>query len=365
MKSTINFSDRAIPSAIVLGHKTYLLDAWLQIPEKIILPEVKTTGGGFDLEIINGSTNDLDYFRPKRNPLKFLKRQNTTTIEKKVIFDARYEVDTNISHYLLDTLTRILIARDVLSQNGMQSAEIVVILKENSSELARNFFKTLNYQTIETESNIQGLIVKHKIRPAKSTVDNYISYEDFGFFDTTKYAFENILKFRPAYNSQYGEKIFISRKNSRTIENENEIEKILSEHGYKKVYFEEGKLSLEEQWGIVAEAKEIVAIHGAALSSLIFNHTKNFDNGNCNPSRTKLVEIFGPGFFNGYFRSLANTFGINWIGVRGQITPEVVKDMDFMENGNPPGHTHQAASFTVDPFSIHRALELMASEDSI
>ena len=244
----------------------------------------------------------------------------------------------------------------------MQSTQIVVILKENPSELARNFFKTLNYQTIETESNIEGLIVKHKIYPANSTIYNSISFKDFGFFDTTKYAFENILKYRPAYNSRFGEKIFISRKNSRIIENEDEIEKILTEYEYKKVYFEEGMLSLEEQWAIVAEAKEIVAIHGAALSSLIFNHIKNFDNFISDRPKIKLIEIFGPGFFNGYFRSLATTLGIKWVGVRGKITPEVVKDMDFMENGNAPGHTHQATSFTIDPLSIHQALELIGQE---
>lgn len=360
MKSSITFSDRIIPCGIVLGHRTHLLDAWLKIPEKIILPEVKTTGGRFDLEIINGSTNDLDYFRPNKNPLKILKRQHTTNISNQVIFDARYEVDSNISHYLLDTLTRILIAKDLMNKNGMQDTEIIVILKENPSQLAKNFFKTLNYQTIETESNIQGLIVQHKIHPSNSTIENIISYPDFGFFDTTKYAFENILQYRPSYNSQLGEKVFISRKNSRTIENEDEIEKILSEYGFKKVYFEDGKLSLAEQWAIVSEAKEIVAIHGAALSSLIFNHIKNFDTSKNDLPKTKLIEIFGPGFFVGYFRSMASTLGINWIGVRGKITPDVLRDMDFNERGNAPGHAHQATFFTIDPFSIHRAIDTIS-----
>lgn len=91
--------------------------------------------------------------------------------------------------------------------------------------------------------------------------------------------------FLPLINSasnNFGEKIFISRKdshNGRHIQNEDQIFALFKEMGFQKYCLTE--LSMIEQVAVFHNAKIIIAAHGAALANLIF----------CKP-KTKLLEVF-------------------------------------------------------------------------
>jgi capsular polysaccharide biosynthesis protein len=75
--------------------------------------------------------------------------------------------------------------------------------------------------------------------------------------------------FRPK-NPKNIEKLYVSRKKAklRQILNENEVFEILQKHGFETVYFEE--LTLQEQIDTVANARYIIAPHGAGLTNMVF-----------------------------------------------------------------------------------------------
>ena len=64
-------------------------------------------------------------------------------------------------------------------------------------------------------------------------------------------------------------RIFISRKVSRGIINETQIELFLAGHGFKKFYLKD--LSIEDQLSLLTHAEYIIAADGAELSPLTLN----------------------------------------------------------------------------------------------
>ena len=61
-------------------------------------------------------------------------------------------------------------------------------------------------------------------------------------------------------------------------------------------------------------------MHGAALSSIVFNSNK-----------VKLIELFHPGYVVDMYRHMANSVGGTWCGVSGQITEDVIGKLDFKQ----------------------------------
>ncbi len=65
------------------------------------------------------------------------------------------------------------------------------------------------------------------------------------------------------------ENIFIARKGIRTLANQEDVERVLQARGYVTVYMED--YSVKRQLEIAANAKNVVAIHGAAMALLVLN----------------------------------------------------------------------------------------------
>jgi capsular polysaccharide biosynthesis protein len=113
--------------------------------------------------------------------------------------------------------------------------------------------------------------------------------------------------------------VFISRKGTRSLINENEVERTLKEYGFWKVYFED--IPVSEQWSITKNAKAIVGLHGAALCSLVFNR-----------NAVKLVELFHPGYVVNGYRHYTNAIGGTWCGVTGQLPENIITELDVKQN---------------------------------
>jgi glycosyl transferase family 61 len=63
------------------------------------------------------------------------------------------------------------------------------------------------------------------------------------------------------------EKLFVARRGTRALRNHKEVEQFLAARGYSTVYFED--YTIEQQLSLGANARSIVAIHGAAMSFFI------------------------------------------------------------------------------------------------
>ncbi|MEG4631765.1 hypothetical protein QUB56_19590 [Microcoleus sp. AR_TQ3_B6] len=61
-------------------------------------------------------------------------------------------------------------------------------------------------------------------------------------------------------------------------------------------------------------------MHGAALSSFVFNSNK-----------VKPSELFHPGYVMDMYRNMANAVGGIWCGISGQITEDVIGKLEFKQ----------------------------------
>ena len=77
-------------------------------------------------------------------------------------------------------------------------------------------------------------------------------------------------------------------------------------------------------------------------------------------SGLRIIELHGAGFFVDFNRRLAAIMNAHWCGVRGRITPEIVRDLD----GRGKRQAHHQAAFHIDPKTLEMALKYSAASRS-
>lgn len=339
-----------IPESLVFAHSTKMHDAWMALPERIVTPATRVEPFVLTIKVADRNTGELGYLRPTRNPIRLLKRRRTIDMSGRFIYDARYQIDSNMGHYLIVTVARILAARRRLSEELGEDVVIHTILRERPLSMAIQVFEALDLPVIATEANVTGRVVTVGSKdPVVRSNGRFQDREHLcGLIPELYKGIRRTLQLEgPAFD-----KIFISRKTSRRVENEQEISDLLASRGFHKVYFESDELSVLDQWRIIAKAREIVAIHGAGLTSMALN-PHGLDRPEGDLSGLRVTELFGAGYFVPFNRELAASLNASWRGVRGRITPKIVRDMDFRGGGR----VHQASSFRVDPKALELALE--------
>jgi capsular polysaccharide biosynthesis protein len=213
------------------------------------------------------------------------------------IFDARYEDDDNIAHILDSVISALLAAKS-------QHFTVTVILKAQASAMARDVFDLLGIQTLCTNAEVIG----KRVLVRQPNHDRFYGGGLYGpLFKEVTFS---------KYQKRTSERIFIARKVSRRIVNEEEVEKFLGTFGFVKVYFED--IPVFDQWSLARNARAVVGIHGAALSSLFFN-----------THAATVIELFHPGFVTNWARHITNGVGGTWFGVTGQLPPDIIKHLDY------------------------------------
>ena len=144
-------------------------------------------------------------------------------------------------------------------------------------------------------------------------------------------------------SKQPPEKIFISRRGSRILTNEAEIEALLHKRGFQKIYFED--LNLLEQWSLCQRAKVVVAIHGAAIENLAFNY-----------AGVKLIELMHPGYATRFYRRCIESIGGRWCGVTAQMPKNLIHDLELAPNPL----LFAGYDLSISPKSIELALDFLA-----
>ncbi len=81
---------------------------------------------------------------------------------------------------------------------------------------------------------------------------------------------ETLLKNIKNFESDFGDKIYISRENqsARYVENEKEFMALIEKYGFKKIIAD--KLTYEEQVSILSKTKYLLSPHGAGLTNILF-----------------------------------------------------------------------------------------------
>ena len=108
----------------------------------------------------------------------------------------------------------------------------------------------------------------------------------------------------------YAKHIYVSRARAkgRYIENEAEVIEMLASLGYKTIYFEE--YSLKEQISIAFNCENLIGLHGANLTNLMF----------MNPNANILELRKENDTHNNYYFSLASSFRLNYFYLQCRAT---------------------------------------------
>jgi hypothetical protein len=342
-----------VPESMTFAHSTRMADSWRPTPERIMQPAMQVGPASVHVDVFEGSTAELDIARWRtRHPIKRLKRARTVELRGAFVYDTRYEIDSNVGHYVVDTVPKILAARAAIAECLGADVEVHAILREGTSRMSTEVFQAFGIPTLATEAKVVAKLVRITENRPETFVDGQLQHSGAPLMAG------NLAGIYSAFRATLAlpgpatpEKIFVSRRDSRTIENEAEVERILEARGFRKYLFETGELSLLDQWRVMAGAREIVAIHGAGLTPLIFN-SRGLARAPNDLGGLRVVELYGAGYFVDFNRRLAAVVNAHWCGVRGRISPEIVRDLD--ERGG--GRLHQSSPFRVDPETLELAL---------
>jgi hypothetical protein len=196
-----------------------------------------------------------------RNSFYALKQLRAST-GKPVVFpnpllDLRGFGPNNIAHLLIDIIPYYSLARNVV---GPEIKALLPPVGEPFSSLLKLF----QVSSVWEDCRVTGEIVKISGTRGLAVHDLFRMFECNGInFAPDAYANVNFCT-GPRF-----ERIFLARRAPRNLENQMEIENITNKYDYKTIFMED--YPIREQLSIGAQAKHVIAVHGAAMSFLLMN----------------------------------------------------------------------------------------------
>ena len=305
-QATIQGQSVYLPAARIYAHPTRLISAWNPMPMQIHLPETLQKPPQIEITIASGVSHNPSPQSFKHRIQRVLVEPFTNhqsaplELPETYLYDHRYDTDANIAHILTNAATRLLTTQAQFPE----LPPVTVVLRSKAVPMARRAYELLGIPVLCTDRAVQGQLVSVSESSQGAYEWNYGQL--FG-----QHCFSG-------YSPDTPERVFIARKGDRSLLNEADVEALLAQYGFVKFYYED--IPLQQQWSISKNAKVVVGIHGAALSSLVFN-----------TNRVKLLELFHPGYVVDMYRNLVVAVGGTWTGVIGQLHPEVVRELDFKQ----------------------------------
>jgi hypothetical protein len=339
-----------MPASVMFAHRTGAAESYMALPEVIYQCTRYVSGGQVTIQVGTGNTSDLGLPPRSRNPLRILKRRKTIEFPGRLLFDSRYEIDWNIAHLVGNVAVRVLLARKDISAHLGRDVEINVILRERASRMAVALYEQLGIPIIQTDCQVLGELVR--FTDAELTTRIQRRAVPGGFFASNALLaeiFPGFLLPGPPDDDR-PERIFIARRGARRILNEKQVADFLAARGFVMFHFED--LAMGEQIRLCRHARVIVGIHGAAMVHMAFN-----GNGLSRPpgdlGGLRIIELFGAGYVVDMYRRYAAILNAHWCAVRGQVTPEIIRDLDV----NGSARAHSLTPFRIDLEALEMALE--------
>jgi phosphoglycolate phosphatase-like HAD superfamily hydrolase len=179
---------------------------------------------------------------------------------QKPVFDTRSIEPNNMAHLLLDIIPYCLNARRAA---GPEVVFLFYKLVKHFRELLDIFGLTTVFEHRRIEADVVKMRGTHGLAAFDLLLPNNTLgapgicflphvYSDIDFSLSTKF-----------------DKVFLARRGPRRLLNHSEVEETVARFGYRTVFMED--YSLLDQLSIGAQAKHVVAIHGAAMSFLVTN----------------------------------------------------------------------------------------------
>jgi len=344
-ENSIKIASTSIPNDWLFAPSTYLIDSWTPYVEEICLPSVATETGHLEFRYQEDASAELSLTNKKivfkiSSFLRcfFLKPEY---IKGQVILDLREYSPGNLSHALMIHLPIALCAKEYLI--SIDQGCPLLIFPAALPEYIYKIYIEIGFDVFRTDNKVIGRVCDFDLTSVVSLRGILVdviqgSLENSDFSEKLRNRSKNLPN-----------KIFISRKDTRCLINEGEVERMLSSYGYQKIYMED--YDILDQLAMVSLSDNIVAIHGAALGPLVFRSLFN-------SKQLKFVEIFSPGHMANVYRVLVNQLNGCWVGVRGKLWPKIIAQAyDFPKEI----HKFAYADFEVCLLSLERALSALDS----
>lgn len=328
---------------MMFAYPTYLADVFTPRIEQIYLPEQFFPSIAVEVKVTTKLTNRRLYTRKQKFYRELTKPfRDTSTLDcaNKFVFDARFDLDHNIAHILENICTPVFFAKKLLSKHLDQQVEIVVLLREKAASLGKSIYQALDIPTICTDKDVYGNVVE-------------VLPDNDRLYSVQPELFNVEIK---NYNPTTPERIFVSRRGNRRITNNDEVSQFLETRGFKTCYFED--MTLSEEWSMARNAKAVIAIHGAGSANFIFNRL-GLETPDEPGSGLKMIELFTPNFVLPGYRHFGAVLNGRWCAVRGQITPESVRYLDFDQAPRRHDRSPIKDPFKVDLMTLQMALDYL------
>lgn len=331
-QTTRDVAEAIVPSAWVVGPRSMMIDRVVPRLEFLWMPKTVQPGGTISLCRAESAPERRIGWRVHAHRL--LRKDYGAAPVDGPILDLRQSHPSNWAHAQIIHLPLAAMARDWLGTSP------TVLLTNDIPKYVVSLFAHFGFAAVATDREVTGTIVLPSLsstdvmRPVRRTLVAPLVAE---------------LDHRRALGklpTGLPTKIFVSRRATRRIENEAEIEAELARDGYTKLYPE--TMSVPEQIELFNTATNIVAIHGAALAPLLFRSQQAppFD----------LVEILSPAHMANSYRLMAAQTGGRYIGVRGRMKPDYVEPAYRL---NRIFHAYSLADFSVDLESLRAARAIL------
>jgi capsular polysaccharide biosynthesis protein len=326
---------------MLFSASSYLIDRIVPEPERIILPSVVVPNGTIYYTITDDVATTSSQNISKREKLIARSKDvfKAHVIDDGYIIDLRISVPENWAHSLNSHLPLAFFLRDKI-QKQFINPKVFVLLDDKTPNFILDLYKLFNFEVMKTSCDVTGKVQFFK-------VDNWSCLRSIARQWVEEFCLTvNVLDCLSKPKMSLPKKVFLSRKDTRTLINEGEAENYLSAKGFTKIYPE--MLSVSDQLAIFSHADELVALHGAAIGPLLYRPKS--------APPLKLIEIFTPGHMTKYYRVMADQVGAEWVGVRGKIEPEHVKEA---YNFSKKFREYSLTPFTVDLVSLESAFEYL------
>jgi capsular polysaccharide biosynthesis protein len=211
-----------VAASKMFTYPTRLANAWKPNIMEINLPEYQLNSSDIEISIRQESTRTLPNSSNIYGKI-YIKLAAPMQIDGEYILDSRYEIDGNIAHIMTGVAPRLLAAQKICDRR------VTLVLRSRATDMAKNIYKLLGASILCTDKDINGKLI---------LADD----QSQGAYDACYNALFGELTFE-GFNPQTPEKVFISRKGTRSLINESEVEQSLQAYGFKKYYFEDIPIS--------------------------------------------------------------------------------------------------------------------------
>jgi Glycosyltransferase 61 len=323
----------------LIGASTRAIDRFVPDVERIFQPAREHIGGTihFHLGQQPGLIRARSAGTRKLRLRNFIHQPRLIALGDRILFDVRADNYFNWSHQVNFFLTLALAARSHVDE------PVTIVLPSRMPRVALDLYQQFGFDVVSTDGPVKGRNFHWEVsdRQVVSSGRPQLIAPFMSRHDEDPAVF-------PSFDLPA--KVFLARRGTRSLLNEGEIEELLAQDGFSKVYAED--LSVPQQFALFRQAEHVVAIHGAGLAPLEYR----------SPSKPgmRLIELAPPGIMTRWFGIMCEQVGGKYIAVRGRLKPEYVSDFyapTFSEK-------YCNDDFEIDPKSLEVALEMIESTQS-